>query len=1648
MWKQNGPMSNLHRLFLLSTYFLVIISSNTIAQQIIIEDDFSDGNFTENAAWTDPSNRYIINTTNELQLNAPAESDTAVIFTQSTAAFGEWEFLVRYDFNPSSTSFARIYLVADTSRMKSAVDGYYVRVGHTDDEVSLYRQDGTEDVKIIDGTDDLIDTGSVNVRIQVTRSTDGSWELLADPAGGQDYTSQGTTQDNTHTISRFFGIFSKYIGSRSTLYFYDDVTVIKQTPPLVVESVLPIDNNNIEVLFNIPLNQNTVEVSDFLVNNGIGIPQQISINNERMVSLQFEEAIPGGSYELAIKSQDIEDSAGNSLSQDTIIPFTLFDFFEPGDIVINEFMYDPPSGLPEYIELINTSSKILNLQNWKLEDENIGNDIITTDSLVMDPNSFLVISSDTAAISTVFGSGNYQQMSNLSSLNNGGDQIQVITLDGVLADSLAYSPAWGGTDVALERRDVDAPSTAIENWGDSPASEGGTPGSPNLLASDNTPPSLTGLGFPDGETLILAFSETLDLETSQMPNNYVLSGEPEIQFITQPAPDTVLLSLAPPMVDNTSYTLSATNIEDLFGNTIIPIDTTFMFFEISEADPGDVAITEFMYDPPDGLSEFVELQNISNKTIDLKGWRFNDGAGGRELITEASSVFAPGEFIVLATDKTLLELFPEIDLLTMGGNFSSLNNGGDQIKIFKPDDVLMDSLLYDDAWGGQEVSLERRSTQVSSVFQANWGDSPSAEGATPGSPNEIETDKQPPGISSLTVVDARNIKILFSEQVFNVKNPLQYTFDPPIDIQNVLVSEDTVNILLAADLISGTTISLSINGVTDLFGNQPDEPLTQSFTFFETEQPTPNALFIDEFMYDPPDGYSEYIELRNTSSLALDLAGLKINDNNGSPGTISNKQLVLPAGQRMVLVPDSTLIPIFSDARFQVIGSAFQNLNNGGDAIIITDREGNTLDSLIYTTNWGGEGVALERRTTNVAAIFRENWGDSPSPDFGTPGSVNLVPADETPPQLLSVEALTESRLRITLSERPGENSGTDPNTYQLSPDRPLQMILVDGSTVELILSQPLVTDQEFTLIVQNLQDLFGNTLASSSQMFELFRFQQPRPGDVIINEILYQKAANSDVEFVELFNRSNRDIDLNLWQLGDSGGNPSFIDAPGQVSVIPIPANEFLVLTNDESFASTSSDIIAVRGFPSLNDDEDAVFIRDGQGKTIDSLFYSSTWGGSENGFSLERIDPFRASNDRSNWRTSQSDSGSTPGRENSILQIDDIPPKPNFATLGENGQILITFDEFIQQINNMTVQIDGNPVDIISFNRADADRILVEGVPVDTAANPQIEIRNLRDFRGNTTDVARIPLSLPAAPGDVVFNEIMYDPITPDRVEKPSQSEYVELINRSSHAISLEGITIFEQHLADGSLDGRLDIVKTQGKFVPAGGQFLVYSDPAERFKDSRIHRFFGLDTIPFFVRVDASSLQLTNTGQPVILADSNGVTIDSLVYSPEWHNPNLFDTKGISLERKVPAAASNDARNWGSASTNAIPEGGTPGFQNTLFAPAEDLEQENSITLQPNPFSPNEDGKDDNLVIDYNLSETDFLLKVRVFDRYGREIRTLADGEPAGRSGTIIWDGLDDSGRKNRIGYYIIHFEAFNSANGTNQVFQKTVVLARQL
>lgn len=193
-------------------------------------DNFNDGDFSGNPEWKGHAAHFSVQA-GMLQLQAPAEGSQSYLSTPSNAIQNAaWEFVVHLDFNPSGQNYARIYLAADKQDLTGLLEAYYVLVGGTSDEVSLYRQDSSNSVKIIDGVDGTTDASQVDLRVRVTRNANGGWVLYAASLPGEDLVMQGGATDLTYASSTHFGIFCRYTSTRADGFRFDDIMVTGEPP--------------------------------------------------------------------------------------------------------------------------------------------------------------------------------------------------------------------------------------------------------------------------------------------------------------------------------------------------------------------------------------------------------------------------------------------------------------------------------------------------------------------------------------------------------------------------------------------------------------------------------------------------------------------------------------------------------------------------------------------------------------------------------------------------------------------------------------------------------------------------------------------------------------------------------------------------------------------------------------------------------------------------------------------------------------------------------------------------------------------------------------------------------------------------------------------------------------------------------------------------------------------------------------------------------------------------------------------------------------------------------------------------------------------------------------------------------------------------
>src|ERR1700694_391889 len=150
--------------------FFFLPASYSLAQ---VQDNFSDGDFTANPPWSGNTADWIVNVAGQLQSNSFTANSSFYLSTPSSLSLmTQWEFFVRLNFNTSSTTYADIFLTASAGDLvATGTKGYFVRIGNTQDEVSLYRKDGGgPPIKLIDG-EDGITAGSDNLlRIRIVRN--------------------------------------------------------------------------------------------------------------------------------------------------------------------------------------------------------------------------------------------------------------------------------------------------------------------------------------------------------------------------------------------------------------------------------------------------------------------------------------------------------------------------------------------------------------------------------------------------------------------------------------------------------------------------------------------------------------------------------------------------------------------------------------------------------------------------------------------------------------------------------------------------------------------------------------------------------------------------------------------------------------------------------------------------------------------------------------------------------------------------------------------------------------------------------------------------------------------------------------------------------------------------------------------------------------------------------------------------------------------------------------------------------------------------------------------------------------------------------------------------------------------------------------
>lgn len=432
----------------------------------------------------------------------------------------------------------------------------------------------------------------------------------------------------------------------------------------------------------------------------------------------------------------------------------------------------------------------------------------------------------------------------------------------------------------------------------------------------------------------------------------------------------------------------------------------------------ELLMTEILPDPLPvaGMPacEFIELRNVSARTLRLDGCRITDGS--------STGIIGPGvtllpDSLLILCPKTCVPAFSLFGRTHGLSPFPTIDNEGDQLVLLSPDGAVVHAMRFaaanfrnavkaDGGW-----SLEMIDLRFPCHGSDNWAASQSPDGGTPGRPNSVagsRSDGSAPRLLRTFALDSVTIIALFDEGLDSSRAADKTSYSLGAGGPAVIRATptpphfDQVVLRFEAPLEPSRVYRLEVRELRDCHGNR-----ITGAEMVRTGLPAmalPRQLRINEILFNPRADGADYVELLNLGPGILDAATLRLG--NCSPtGTIANlrsmqekPRLIFP-GDHIVCTTDPTTVGRDYFVREPENLWAVQALPSYPDdagCLVVLDIQGRELDRFPYRADMHfpliaeREGVALERVNPRGASEDAGNWHSAASTSgYGTPTARN-----------------------------------------------------------------------------------------------------------------------------------------------------------------------------------------------------------------------------------------------------------------------------------------------------------------------------------------------------------------------------------------------------------------------------------------------------------------------------------------------------------------------------------------------------------------------------------------------------------------------------------------------------------------------------------
>ena len=329
----------------------------------------------------------------------------------------------------------------------------------------------------------------------------------------------------------------------------------------------------------------------------------------------------------------------------------------------------------------------------------------------------------------------------------------------------------------------------------------------------------------------------------------------------------------------------------------------------------------------------------------------------------------------------------------------------------------------------------------------------------------------------------------------------------------------------------------------------------------------------------------------------------------------------------------------------------------------------------LYCDKSGGSNYQLEGTSTDNTfskssyfGVFCKYTSSNATKFYFDDFYIGNIQVDSIAPALNNIKVLDNKTIQLSFSETIIGNYIERVNNYLVDNDiyipDSVKQDSKNPSIIKIYFAKALIDGVNYNIIIDSIADLSGNI---ANRIIGSFSFYKPKAFDIVINEIMADPTpviGLPESEYIELYNRTNKTIDLTNWQIILGGNAHLFTEST-------ISPNGYLILCPTSSISQFQSfgNVLCFSRLPITNEGE-SIVLKDNFQHIISSVTFSNSWYGnsekSEGGWALEQINPNFSCDENANWVASSNFKGGTPGSINSVNNTNISTATANLVRVG----------------------------------------------------------------------------------------------------------------------------------------------------------------------------------------------------------------------------------------------------------------------------------------------------------------------------------------------------------------------------------------------